>query len=118
MTPDQPSSHGDNREESRISRPWIRRELILAGVLLPIGFFLLPVAIFFTGQALLGDYSQDGAGIGRLYSDIFGDLATGFLPAWVLVLSPWLGVQLLRLAVLPVTRKPKAPSPKIDPHVT
>ncbi len=118
MTPDQPSSPGDNREASRISRTWIRRELILAGVLLPIGFFLLPVAIFFTGQALLGDYSQDGAGIGRLYGDIFGDLATGFLPAWGLVLSPWLGVQLLRLAIIPVTRKRKAPPRKIDPHVT
>lgn len=111
MSSDQPSN-------PRTRPPWIRRELILAGVLLPIGFFLLPVAIFLTGQALLGDYSQNGAGVGQLYADIFGDLTTGFLPAWALVLSPWLGVQLLRLAALPVTRKRSAPPPQRDPDVT
>jgi hypothetical protein len=104
--------------KSRISRPWIRRELILAGVLLPIGFFVLPVAIYFTGQALLGDYSQEGAGVGQLYADIFGDLATGFLPAWALVLSPWLGIQLLRLAAIPMKRKRSATPPQRHPDVT
>jgi hypothetical protein len=86
--------------------------------MLPIGFFLLPVAIFLTGQSLLGDYSQDGAGIGRLYGDIFGDLAAGFLPAWILVLSPWLGVQLLRLAVFPLKRKRTSPPSRRAPNVT
>jgi hypothetical protein len=86
--------------KSRISRPWIRRELILAGVLLPIGFFVLPVAIYFTGQALLGDYSQEGAG------------------AWALVLSPWLGIQLLRLAAIPMKRKRSATPPQRHPDVT
>ncbi|MGD1976256.1 MAG: hypothetical protein PVI25_07110 [Gammaproteobacteria bacterium] len=111
MTSQQPS-------HPEVSRPWIRRELILAGVLLPIGFFVLPVAIYFTGQALLGDYSQEGAGVGQLYADIFGDLATGFLPAWVLVLSPWLGIQLLRLAALPVKRKRSPAPPQRHPDVT
>jgi len=88
-----------------------RRELILAGILIAAGALLLPIAIYFTGQVLLGPYSDEGHGLGRLYADIFGDLAAGFLPAWLLVLSPWLGVQLLRLALVPLRRKGE-PSPR------
>lgn len=118
MSSDQTQDSGTPPGESSRTGRRIRRELILAGVLLPIGFLLLPVAIFLTGQSLLGDYSQDGAGIGRLYGDIFGDLAAGFLPAWILVLSPWLGVQLLRLAVLPLRRKRASVPAQRAPDVT
>lgn len=83
----------------------IRRELMLAGILIAAGALLLPLAIYYTGQALLGPYSDDGHGIGRLYGDIFADLANGFLPAWLLVLSPWLGIQILRLALIPLRGK-------------
>lgn len=84
---------------------WVRRELIIAGILIPIGVLLLPVAIYFTGQALLGQYSDQGEGIGKLYSDIFRDVGAGSVAAIVLVLSPWLGIQLLRLAWRPLRRK-------------
>jgi len=94
------------RQTNASSGPgWLRRELILAGILIAVGALLLPVAIYFTGQVLLGPYSDEGHGLGRLYADIFGDLAGGFLPAWLLVLSPWLAIQLLRLAVIPLRRK-------------
>jgi len=86
----------------------VRRELILAGLLVPVGLFILPVAIYFTGQTLLGSYSEDGQGLTRLYGDIFSDLGRGFLPAWILVLSPWLGVQILRLVIWPLRRKTRA----------
>lgn len=86
----------------------IRRELILAGILIAVGMFLLPLAIYYTGQTLLGPYSDEGHGIGRLYGDIFGDLADGFLPAWLLVLSPWLGVQILRLTLIPLRKNRRA----------
>lgn len=96
------------RQTNSSSGPgWLRRELILAGILIAVGALLLPLAIYFTGQALLGPYSDEGHGLGRLYSDIFGDLAGGFLPAWILVLSPWLGIQLLRLALIPLRRMQK-----------
>lgn len=90
---------------STSSHSWLRRELILAGILVAAGALLLPVAIYFTGQALLGPYSDEGHGLGRLYGDIFSDLAAGFVPAWILVLSPWLGIQVLRLALVPLHRK-------------
>jgi hypothetical protein len=84
---------------------WIRRELIIAGVLVPAGCLLLPLAIYFTGQALLGQYSDSGEGIGRLYGDIFRDVASGSPSAILLILSPWLGLQALRLALLPLRRR-------------
>jgi hypothetical protein len=84
---------------------WLRRELIIAGVFVPIGAILLPIAIYMVGQSLLGTYSEQGYGIGRLYGDIFSDLAAGFPAAWILVLSPWLAVQLLRLSVIPLRRR-------------
>jgi hypothetical protein len=83
---------------------WLRRELIIAGVFIPIGAIVLPIAIYMIGQSLLGTYSEQGYGIGRLYGDIFSDLAAGFPAAWILILSPWLALQLLRLAILPLRR--------------
>ncbi len=90
------------REPAAVRAHALRRELILAGILVAVGALLLPLAIYFTGQALLGPYSDEGHGLRRLYGDIFGDLAAGFLPAWLLVLSPWLGIQCLRLALIPL----------------
>lgn len=97
-----PSSTGPT---DRSIAPWLRRELLLAGIFVPAGLVLMPPAIFMTGQTLLGAYSEGGHGMGHLYGTIFGDLARGFLPAWILVLSPWLGIQLLRLAAIPLRRR-------------
>ena len=101
------AENGKQPTESR-GATLVRRELILAGLLVPVGLFLLPVAIYFTGQTLLGSYSEDGQGLARLYGDIFSDLGRGFLPAWILVLSPWLGIQILRLVIWPLRRKTAA----------
>ncbi len=101
---DDVSGSGENRSSSAPTR-WIRRELIIAGILVPMGCLLLPLAIFFTGQSLLGQYSDSGEGIGRLYGDIFRDFASGSPSAIILVLSPWLGLQALRLALLPLRRR-------------
>lgn len=106
-------AHVMNEPERRHPARQVRRELLLAGILIPAGLFFVPMAIFFTGQTLLGSYSEDGQGIGHLYGDIFGDLAAGSLFAWLLVLSPWLGVQLLRLAILPLRRRPE---PEVSEH--
>lgn len=103
---------GDQPAHNRIPR-WLRRELILAAILIPAGLFLLPIAIFYTGQALLGAYSDQGHGIGHLYGDIFRDMGAGFLPAWLLVLSPWIGLQLIRLSALPLRRR-KMPRENVD----
>ena len=85
----------------------LRREAILFAAMLAVGL-LLPVAIYFTGQLLLGDYSEDGAGVGHLYGDVFADLAAGSPFAWGLILGPWLGIQLVRLLWWPLSRRARS----------
>ena len=76
-------------------RKTITRELALFVVLLFVGFVLLPIAIWFVGQALFGEYG------GSSYGDFFGTLSAkirgGDRVAWFLVLSPYLGILSLRL---------------------
>jgi hypothetical protein len=81
-------------ENTSLSRV-IRKELALLAGFLFIGLVLLPVAVYFVGQAIFGDYG------GQSYGQFFGDLASriraGEGAAWFLVLSPYLGWQILRL---------------------
>lgn len=75
----------------------IRKELALLVVFLFIGIVLLPVAVYFVGQAIFGEYG------GQSYGQFFGDLASRLRgaegAAWFLALSPYLGWQTLRLIV-------------------
>lgn len=75
----------------------LTREIALFVVLLFVGFVLLPIAIWFVGQALFGEYGGSG------YDDFFGTLSakirSGDRVAWFLVLSPYLGILSLRLMV-------------------
>jgi hypothetical protein len=80
----------------------LRFELIFNAVLLAIGLLLVPAAVFVTGQALLGEYSSDGKGMLNLYASIIQDMGRGRAAAWLLVLSPMLGITLLRVLWLPL----------------
>lgn len=81
----------------------LRKELLIFGLMLFVGLVLLPMAIFETGQVLLGEYSDDGTGLGHLYGVLLKDLSKGRAAAWLLVLGPWLGVQLIRILWLPLS---------------
>jgi hypothetical protein len=74
------------------------RELTIFGVLFFVGLVILPVCIYVVGINLIGEYSPE-AGISGLLMAIWGDLARLRIGAWILVLSPWLVIQLLRLAI-------------------
>ena len=76
----------------------IRRELILAVVLIFFGFLPLPLAVYWVGQQLVGEYESD-AGVVGLIEQIWSDFLTLEPGAWVLVLSPYLTVLLLRVAL-------------------
>ena len=71
-------------------------ELVIFAVLLFVGYIVMPIAIFFTGDIVFGDYG-DG------YLAFFGGLTRQLLEFsgvyWFLVLSPWLAVQALRLTL-------------------
>lgn len=72
------------------------KELLVAAILLSFGILLLPVGIFVVGQGVLGDY--EGGGLADLSQAIWTALLSGRLSAWLLVLSPYLVIALLRLS--------------------
>ena len=72
-----------------------RKELALLLGLLFLGFVIAPIAIYWVGQNLLGDFGGHG------YADFFGNLSAkirgGDSVAWFFVLSPYIAWQVLRL---------------------
>ena len=116
-------------------RPRLRFELILGSALLAAGLFVLPAAIYYVGNALLGPYG-DKAGLGTFYADFFGDLASASGRAWMLALGPLVLISWLRLLFLKRNAAPadedQAPSPpparvrpateaagrRVEPHVS
>jgi len=72
-----------------------QREVAIAAGLLAFGLLALPFAIYIVGQRLLGEYGE-GAGPLDLAENIWTDLLSLHIPAWVLVLSPYLIIQLAR----------------------
>ena len=75
-----------------------KRELIIAAAIFACGFFVLPVAIYWVGQRIIGDYAPN-AGMLDLAEQIWSDLLHLEPASWMLVLSPYLIVQLVRLVV-------------------
>lgn len=82
----------------------LKKELLIFGILLLAGLIVLPIGIYVVGQNVIGEYSPD-AGFSGLVMAIWGDLATFSLGAWLLVLSPWGVISLLR-ATLHFWRSP------------
>jgi hypothetical protein len=74
--------------------PW-RRELVLAAALIGFGLLVLPFAIYVVGRQLLGEYGAD-SGAMALAESIWLDLLALRSPAWLLVLSPYVIVQVVR----------------------
>jgi hypothetical protein len=72
-----------------------QRELAIAAGLLAFGLIALPFAVYVVGQRVLGEYGE-GAGALELAESLWLDLLSFELPAWILVLSPYLTIQLAR----------------------
>jgi hypothetical protein len=73
----------------------LQREVIVAALSLGFGLLVLPFAVYLVGQQLLGDYGAS-SGAMALAESIWLDLVTLRWPAWLLVLSPYVTVQLVR----------------------
>ena len=73
-----------------------KRELVIAAALFACGFLLLPLAIYWVGKQVVGNYTGDG-GLVALTDRIWADFFSLDPAAWTLVLSPYLLVQLVRL---------------------
>ena len=72
-----------------------QREVAIAAGLLAFGLIALPFAIHVVGQQILGEYGEAGGAV-TLAESIWLDLLSLRLPAWILVLSPYLAIQLAR----------------------
>ncbi len=70
------------------------KEATLLAVLGFFGFALLPVCIYFVGQAVFGEYA---GGLGSFFGALHRELREGELGAWFLLFSPYLLWQFLRL---------------------
>jgi len=77
--------------------PTWRREVAIAAGSLAFGLIALPFAIYLVGQQVLGEYAADSGALGVAES-IWRDFLSLRLPTWILVLSPYLALQLLRAA--------------------
>jgi hypothetical protein len=84
--------------DAPILKKAVRKEIALLAFLLFAGLLLLPVAVYWVGETVFGQYGGQG------YGDFFGTLSskvrTGDRVAWFLILSPYLIWQTLRLMAL------------------
>jgi hypothetical protein len=73
-----------------------KRELTILLLLLGTGLLLLPIAVYFVGQKVIGEYAPGRDAI-DLVAAVWADLAGMRPAAWLLTASPYLVLQLLRL---------------------
>ncbi len=101
--------------------PVLSRELLTLALMLLVALTLLPVAIWFAGQAFLGDYIRDPSGsptggFGALWLDYVRGILSGSLGYWVAFLGPWVLLMALRglIALRRHERRSHPASPKHD----
>ena len=73
-----------------------KKETAIFGGLLLLGLVFLPVLIWLVGDAVFGDYA--GGGFGDFFRTLSVKIRSWDPVAWFLVLAPWLGIQIVRLA--------------------
>jgi hypothetical protein len=81
---------------SPANAPNWRREATIAAAAIGFGLLVLPFAVYIVGQRLIGDYGTTGGGPLALAEAVWLDLLALRLRAWILVLSPYIAVQLIR----------------------
>ena len=90
-----------NRSDKALSdtkKTFQKRFKTEAGVLVGLlfcGFVLLPIAVYFIGTTIFGDFA--GEGYGDFFGTLTGRLLQGDGPAWFLILSPYLVIVVFRL---------------------
>lgn len=93
-------------DTAALKRLAIKETALLTGLLF-VGFVLMPIAIYFVGESVFGDYS--GAGYGDFFATLSAKVRDGDMVAWFLILSPYIGWQFLRVLALSwKTLAPKA----------
>lgn len=83
----------------------IRKEALLLLILFVGGIVLMPAAIYFIGQMIFGSYG--GGGFGDFFGAIGAKLLAADGVAWLLVASPYLILQCLRITAFAWRRSSK-----------
>jgi hypothetical protein len=131
-TPQPAAPDADSPNHGRHTSTVIRRELIILGITLACGFFLMPFLIWMVGNRVLGPYThgQDvaaGTGPLRLLADYFTGLAHGSVIFWCVAIGPYVLLTLIRALYTYLRSTPAAPAPRnpsaernrgrIEPHL-
>ena len=106
-----------------IVRSRFGRELILIAGALLFGVVLVPLAIWFVGNRILGPYTHGTnlhAGPMALLGDFFEGLSRGWVSYWIVAVGPLIIILLARVAWALIYPKPKPPvksNRRIEPTV-
>jgi hypothetical protein len=93
----------------------VSRELIILGGALIIGLVLVPLAIWFVGNRILGPYTHGTntrAGPLALLGDFFTGLAHGLVSFWAVALGPAVIILFVRLVLALLRYQPPATTPR------
>ncbi|MBV8805369.1 MAG: hypothetical protein JO042_09985 [Sinobacteraceae bacterium] len=99
---------------SFVTRSRLIRELITLGGALLFGFVVVPLAIWFVGNRILGPYSHGtnpNAGPLALVGDFFAGLSHGWVSYWIVALGPVAIILFARLAWALIKFTPSARGP-------
>ena len=80
-----------------LKHPLAREALLFVGLAIA-GVVLLPLGVFFVGDAVFGSYG--GNGFGEFFEVLLRKLGRADRFAWLLVLSPYIVVQVLRIMAM------------------
>lgn len=97
-----------------VTRSRVVRELIIFGAAILLGLVLVPLAIWFVGNRILGPYvhgSNPHAGPMALLGDFFSGLSNGLLSFWIVAVGPALIILFVRLAWALIKYNPAASPP-------
>jgi len=73
------------------------RESVVFLYLFAAGLLVLPALVYLVGKSIFGEYG--GTGFGAFYGVLHSGLLGGDLAVWLLVLTPYIVWQLLRLTL-------------------
>jgi hypothetical protein len=92
----------------------VSRELIVLGGALIVGLVVVPLAIWFAGNRILGPYTHGTnthAGPMALLGDFFSGLAHGLISFWVVALGPAVIILFARLVLALFRYQPRPTTP-------
>ena len=91
-------------------RSRIIRELIIFAAALLLGLIVVPLAIWFVGNRILGPYTHGAnpnAGPMALLGDFFSGLSQGALTFWMVAIGPLVIILFVRLAWVAIKSNPR-----------